>query len=205
MRGRSYACLAPRVAILAVPWIWSLCNGRWSLRFLATAEWHHVRYTVLPLAMIVAAGVIGYARLGPGSATQGRLVVARPDLAAWPQPAGRLGFMKLYARMSRIPRPISPQEAEDIWFWIRRVGPEEGVLAAYEVTAPLSSRKRLFSYVLEQNKPRGYPQLGPEFQWIFLRNMALDPTVFRNQGFEVVYKGDFLTIFHRLSQSRKEP
>ena len=59
-----FACLAPRVVILAVPWIWSLCNGRWSLRFLATEEWHHVRYTVLPVAMILAAGVIGYARLG---------------------------------------------------------------------------------------------------------------------------------------------
>ena len=27
-------CLAPRVAILAVPWIWSLCSGRWAIRFL---------------------------------------------------------------------------------------------------------------------------------------------------------------------------
>ena len=59
-----FACLAPRVAILAVPWIWSLCNGRWSLRFLATEEWHHVRYTVPPVAMMLAAGLIGYSRLG---------------------------------------------------------------------------------------------------------------------------------------------
>jgi hypothetical protein len=155
--------------------------------------------------MIVTAGVIGYARLGAWlSQRRGGwlLLVLIWFLAAT---AGGLGFMELHARMSRIPQPISTQEAEDIWFWIRRVGPEEGVLAAYEVTAPLSSRKRLFSYVLEQNKPRGFPQLGPELQWIFMRNMTLDPAVFRNQGFEVVYRGDFLTILQRLSQSRKEP
>ncbi len=88
---------------------------------------------------------------------------------------------------------------------IRQVGPEEGVLAAYEVTAPLSSRKRLFSYVLEQNKPRGFPRLGPDFQWIFLRNKDLDPRVFLDQGFDVVHKGDFLTVLHRATQSSKEP
>ena len=77
-----FACLAPRVVILAVPWIWSLCNGRWSLRFLATEEWHHVRYTVLPVAMILAAGIIGYARLGRlAQGISGRLVCARPGLA----------------------------------------------------------------------------------------------------------------------------
>ena len=96
--------------------------------------------------------------------------------------------------MARIPRPISTQEAEAIRYWIRQVGPEEGVLAAYEVTAPLSSRKRLFSYILDQNKPSGFPQLGPEFQWVFLRNKDLDPTVFLDQGFDVVYRGDFVTI-----------
>ena len=76
--------------------------------------------------------------------------------------AGGLGLRELSARMSCIPRPISTQEADAIWYWIRQVGPEEGVLAAYEVTAPLSCRKRLFSYVLEQNKPRGFPRLGPD-------------------------------------------
>ena len=73
------------------------------------------------------------------------------------------------------------------------------------MTAPLSCRKRLFSYVLEPNKPRGFPQLGPELQWIFLRNNSLDPLVFLDQGFHVVHQGDFLTVLHRASQSRKEP
>ena len=119
--------------------------------------------------------------------------------------AGGLGLRELSVRMSWIPRPISTQEADAIWCWIRQVGPEEGVLAAYEVTAPLSSRKRLFSYVLEQNKPRGFPRLGPDFQWIFLRNKDLDPRVFLDQGFDVVHKGDFLTVLHKASQSSKEP
>ena len=122
--------------------------------------------------MILAAGVIGYARLGAWLKARrgGWVLLALVWLVA--ALAGGLGLRELSARMSRIPRPISTQEAEAIWYWIRQVGPEEGVLAAYEVTAPLSSRKRLFSYVLEPNKPRGFPQLGPEFQWIFLRNKA---------------------------------
>jgi len=199
------ACLAPRVAILAVPWIWSLCNGRWALRFLATEEWHHVRYAVLPVGMILAAGVIGYARLGAWLKVRrgGWFLLALVWLVA--ALAGGLGLRELSARMSCIPRPISTQEADAIWYWIRQVGPEEGVLAAYEVTAPLSSRKRLFSYVLEQNKPRGFPHLGPEFQWVFLRDKALDFRVFLDQGFDVVHKGDFLTVLHRASQSSKEP
>src|SRR5262249_10246583 len=55
--------LAPRMAILALPWIWSVCNGRWALRFLETTEWHHVRYTVPMVVMVLAAGLIGFARL----------------------------------------------------------------------------------------------------------------------------------------------
>jgi hypothetical protein len=196
-----FACLAPRVAILAVPWTWSLCNGRWALRFLATDEWHHVRYTVLPVAMVLAAGVIGYARLGVYLKTRrgGWSLLA----LVWHSAAlvGGLGSRELSVRMSHIPRPISTQEADAIWYWIHQVGPDDGVVAAYEVTAPLSSRKRLFSYVLEQNKPSGFPQLGPEFQWIFLRRTALDPMVFLDQGFRFVHRGGFLTILRRSSPS----
>ncbi len=60
------ACLAPRVALLAVPWIWGLCSGRWAMRFLSSGDWHHVRYVVPAVVMILAAGLIGYARLGSG-------------------------------------------------------------------------------------------------------------------------------------------
>jgi hypothetical protein len=104
--------------------------------------------------------------------------------------------------MSRIPRPIGTHQAGGIWYWIRQVGPDDGVLVAYEVTAPLSSRKLLFSYVLEQNKARGIPQVGPEFQWVFLRNKDFDPTLFRDQGFAEDYQGDFLTILQKASLPR---
>ncbi len=192
-----FACLAPRVAILAVPWIWSLCNGRWAIRFLATEEWHHVRYTVFPVVMVLASGVVGYARLGTWLKQRqaGSLLIVLVWLAA--AIAGGLGLRDLSGRMSHVPRPIEADEADAVWYWIRQVGPEEGVLATYEVTAPLSSRKHLFSYILEQNKPRGFPRLGPEFQWIFVRNKDFDIAVFQDQGFDLVHRGQFLTIMHR--------
>ncbi len=193
-----FACLAPRVAILAAPWVWSLCNGRWALRFLETTEWHHVRYTALAVAVVLAAGVIGYARLGTWlrSRREGPFLLATVWVAAAVGCAA--GMRDLSARMDRIPSPISREEAETIWYWIRQVGPEDGVLAAYEVTAPLSSRKRLYSYVMDQNKPAGFPSLGPEFQWLFLENRAIDVKVFLDQGFEPVHRGAFLTVLRRV-------
>ena len=151
------ACLAPRVAILAVPWIWSLCNGRWALRFLATEEWHHVRYAVLPVCMTLAAGVIGYAHLGAWLKVRrgGWLLLALVWLAA--ALAGCMGVRALSARMSHIPRPISTQEAGAIWYWIGQVGPEEGVLAAYEVTAPLSSASGSSAMSSSRTSPAASP------------------------------------------------
>jgi Predicted membrane protein (DUF2079) len=192
-----FACLAPRIAILAVPWIWSLCNGRWAIRFLATEEWHHVRYAAIPVAMILAAGLIGYARLGEWLLARrgGRLVLAVVWMAA--AAACGLGLRDLSQRMSRIPRPIGQKETEAFWYWAGQVSPDDGVIAGYEVTAPLSSRKNLFSYRMEQNKPKGFPQLGPEFQWIFIRNQELDPATLLDQGFDLMHKGDCLTILRR--------
>ena len=193
-----FACLVPRVAILALPWIWSLCNGRWALRFLATEEWHHVRYAALPVSVVLAAGLVGYARLGVWltSRRNGSLLLG----AVWLAAAGLcgVGMVEISNRMSRIPHPINPEEAEAFWYWAGQVGSQDGVLAAYEVTAPLSCRKNLYSYIMEQNKPQGFPRLGPAFQWVFLRNKDLDPKVFLDQGFDLMHKGDFLTILRRL-------
>ena len=79
-------CLAPRVAILALPWIWSLCNGRWAMRFLETPEWHHVRYAMPMVTLVLAAGLIGYARLAswllPRRAPGRDLAVLAPAVAA---------------------------------------------------------------------------------------------------------------------------
>jgi hypothetical protein len=196
-----FACCAPRVAILTVPWIWTLCNGRWALRFLSTDEWHHVRYAAPAAAMVLAAGLVGYASLALWltSRRSGRWSLA----LAWVLAAIAAGssLVGLEARMARIPRPIAPEEAAAIRYWIGRVGPEDGVLATYEVTAPLSCRSRLYSYILEQNKPRGFPLLGPEFRWVFVRALDFAPRVFEEQGFQVVHAGAFLTILERTSNS----
>ena len=50
------ACLAPRVAILALPWIWGSCSERWAMRLLSTSEWHNVRYVMPMAAITLAAG-----------------------------------------------------------------------------------------------------------------------------------------------------
>ncbi len=58
------ACFASRVAILALPWLWGPCSGQWSIDSLSTADWHHVRYVLPMTSLVLAAGLIGYARAG---------------------------------------------------------------------------------------------------------------------------------------------
>ena len=126
------------------------------LRFLATDG-------VAPRPLRRAAGRHGPGRGGDrlcaagtsGCKPAGAAGSCSPPSGSRPRSAPPLGVRELSARMDRIPLPISREEAEAFWYWIRQVGPDDGVLAAYEVTAPLSSRKRLFSYILDQNKPRG--------------------------------------------------
>lgn len=199
------AVLAPRVAVLALPWVWGVANGRWRLELLADWRWHHVRYAAPAVAMVLAAGLVGYARLGTRAmrrrhgawALAGLWLAVALGLAA----AGR----EIQTRMDRIPRPISREEAATIWGWIGRVKPEDAVLASYEVSAPLSSRRLLYSHQMTINEPRGYPRLGPEFRWVFLRKHALDPGLLTGQGFRVVHRGDFLAIYHRGEDGRAAP
>jgi hypothetical protein len=108
-----------------------------------------------------------------------------------------LAVQELDRRMSGIPQPISLEEAETIRYWFSQVGPDDCVLATYEVTAPLSSRRCLFSYILDQNKPKGFPLLDPAFHWGFVRKKDFAPEVFLDQGFKIACKGDFLVIFRR--------
>jgi hypothetical protein len=200
-----FACLAPRVAILALPWIWSLCNGRWSLRYLGTEEWHHVRYTVLPVAILLATGLVGYAHLGSGLSKLKRGAFALAVIWTMAAAGCLLGVQELRRRMSEIPQPITAEEADAVHYWIGQVGADDCVLATYEVTAPLSSRRCLFSYILDQNKPKGFPTLGPEFRWVFLRNNNLDYNLFLNQGFDIVHRGSFVTILRRTGPHPSEP
>jgi hypothetical protein len=192
-----FMCLAPRMAILAVPWIWSLCNGRWALRFLETTEWHHVRYAMPMVSLVLAAGLIGYARLAAWllSRRAGRAWLALAWLAS--AAIGGAGIGELSRRVASVPATIDPREAEEIWAWIRQVGPDDAIIADYEVAAPLSSRASLYSYILDANLPPGFPHLGPEFRWLFVRNdwPLLKPLL--DQGFSIVHRGPYLTIAHR--------
>ncbi len=190
-------CLAPRVAILALPWIWSLCSGRWAIRFLSTPEWHHVRYAMPMAVMVLAAGLIGYARLAawllPRPAGRAWLVMAWLAAAAM----GAVGLRDVSNRMAAVPRVFDLPEAGEIWGWIRQVGPDDAVLADYEVSAPLSSRRWLYSYIMDTNLPDEFPRLRPEFRWLFVRSDYPLLKVLLEQGFDVVHRGPYLTIARR--------
>ncbi len=190
-------CLVPRVAILAVPWIWSLCSGRWAIRFLSTPEWHHVRYAMPMAVMVLAAGLIGYARLAAWLLPRpaGRVWLAMAWLAAVAM--GAAGLRDVSNRMAAVPRVFEPQEAGEIWGWIRQVSPDDAVLADYEVSAPLSSRPWLYSYIMDTNLPDGFPRLRPEFHWLFVRSDYRLLKVLLEQGFDVVHRGPYLTIARR--------
>jgi hypothetical protein len=193
-------CLAPRVAILAVPWIWGTCSGRWAMKILATTDWHHVRYTMPMTVMILAAGLIGYARLGCWLLPRGR--GARAALGVtWLSCVviGGAGLQEVAWLREHVPEKIDRQEAAQIQSWLGQVGPTAAVLAAYEVSAPLSSRRRLYSYVLNENRPPGYPKLERDFHWLFIRNDYPFLKILLDQGFEIVHRGRFLTIARRLS------
>jgi len=191
------ACFAPRVAILALPWIWGPCSGDWSMGFLATASWHHVRYLLPMAALLLAAGLIGYARVGcwllKRHHGQAWLAVVWAGLATT-LAAGLPGMLQ---RLEHVPVPIDSQEAGETWEWIRQVGPDEGVIADFLVSAPLSSRRHLYSYVVNWNLPFPYPKLDSRFQWLFVRSDYPLLNKLLEQGFEVMHRGKTLTIAHR--------
>jgi Predicted membrane protein (DUF2079) len=191
------AFLAPRVALLGLPWLWGLSRGRWPLEFLSNWTWSKVRYAAPYASVLLASGLIGYARLGDWALRRrrGGVILAAVWLVAATGMA--MASRDLIRRMDRIEQPISSEEARAIWSWIEQVGPDDAVLASYEVSAPLSSRKRLYSNRLQINLPPGFPRLDSEFHWVFLRKKDGDPKLWTDQGFDVVYQGDFLWIYRR--------
>jgi hypothetical protein len=189
--------LAPRASILALPWLWGLASGKFALRFLATEQWHEVRYTVPFVATGLAAGLIGYGQLATWLRWEGR--DRRWMVAAWITAAAisLLAMGSIRNLVARQPVPMAEDEVAAVWSWIDQVGPDDGALAVYEVTAPLSSRRWLYSYILDSNKPRNYPNLPPEIQWVFYRNSDGPTDAFLSQGFTVVHKGKFLNVLRR--------
>jgi hypothetical protein len=191
------ACLVPRVAILAFPWIWGPCSGQWAMRMLSKSEWHAVRYMMPMAALVLAAGLIGYARLAgwlrPIRFGQSAMV------AIWVC-AGLfcvIGLRDVTARLASAPAPIDREEAEQVWAWIRQVGPTDAMMVDYEVSAPLSSRRLIYGCEMDANLPTGFPDLGPEFRWLFIRNTNRFYNPMLGQGFEVVHHGKNWTVARR--------
>jgi Zn-dependent membrane protease YugP len=198
------ACLKPRAGVLVVPWLWKLSGGLFAIGMLGTGSWHQVRYTTPMVALVLAAGCLGYAQLARRLRT-GRAGGGPARLGAvWLVAA--LGLLTASARLqevcARAPRPISPAEARQVWTWIRRVAADEGVIAHYDVCAPLSSRRKIFSYVMAQNPPLGYPQLEADIAWIFQRKPDPWSETFLAQGFQVVHEGSDLRIYRRSDPGR---
>jgi hypothetical protein len=198
------ACLMPRIAVLAVPWIVGPCSGEWAMRVLGSSSWHHVRYVMPMVGITLAAGLVGYARLGnrlpryPRGWAWMTLVLASAALTS------AIGLWYVAGQLARVPVPIDRREADEIWSRIREVGPDDGVLADYQVAAPLSSRRRLYGYGLDWNVPLGFPRLGPEIRWLFVRTSYPFLKVLLDQGFEVVHRGSYLTIARRVGAPRSQ-
>jgi hypothetical protein len=192
------ACLAPRVAILAVPWIWGTCSERWAMRMLSTSEWHAVRYVMPMAAMVLAAGLIGYARLANWLRPRrgGRALMAIAWICACLFCG--VGLRDVTDRLTKVPILIDRDEVEQVWSWIRQVGDDDAVIVDYEFSAPLSSRRLIYACEMDVNLPKGFPQLGAEFRWLFIRNANRFYNVLLQQGFEVVHKGKYVTIARRI-------
>ncbi|HYU79098.1 MAG TPA: DUF2079 domain-containing protein [Vicinamibacterales bacterium] len=191
------ALFAPRIALVAAPLVWSLCSGQWGFRTMETVHWHHVRYAAPVTALLVAAGLIGYARASGLLSTrfQSRWVLV--SFSAFVAVGLVASNVVLQHRFARVPRPITESEADRLWVWIHEVAPDDGVLAAYEVAAPLSSRRLLYSYRLDENKPAGYPRLAPEIRWAFVREGEVPPQLFTYQGFIDMDAGPAIRVFRR--------
>jgi hypothetical protein len=190
------ALFAPRTMILAMPWYWSLVSGLWSIDVMGDERWTHVRYASPGVSMLLAAGLIGFAKLA------GRLEGRRRLLAAvWVVLLCGLLWARadLVGRLSRIPPPVARADAPELWDWIRRARRDEGVLTSYRLSGPLSSRKYLYVYnMFGWNVPPGYPgRLDPKVNWIFWETKHSEPVDFTDQGFDRVARSSSVSIYHR--------
>jgi hypothetical protein len=191
------ACLAPRVALLALPWIWGPCSERWAMGQLATSEWHNVRYVMPMAAILLAAGLIGYGRLANWLLPRrgGRAMI----MVVWICSAlfCGVGLRDVASRLSHSPVPIDREEAAQVWDWIRQVDSADAVIVDYELAAPLSSRREIYGCELDSNLPRGFSRLGPGFHWLFIRNTNRFYNRLLGQGFDIVHRGTYVTVARR--------
>lgn len=191
------AALAPRIAVLSIPWVLLLIGGGWNMPRLALADdWHHVRYCAPAAAVLLAAGLIGFARAASwlqrrgGGWTTAALAVTLAIGCVVPS-------VRVIELMSRVPRTILDDEAATLWRSIERVGPEDGVLACYDVAAAVASRRILYSNYAPVNYPPGFPVLGPEIRWLFLRRDLFRAELYERQGFTAVERGRRVWVLRR--------
>ena len=185
---------SPRAALLVFPWVWSLASGRWALRLIGTVQWHHVRYTAPMVAVGLAAGILGLARIDAWSR---RRPAMRTALGVLFLASMLVSNVAIERRFSRIPEKFPPQDVAAFRRLLHKVGPGDGVLAHYDLTAPLSNRRHLYSDVLDINKPAGYPNLDRRFRWVFDRRERPTSQVWKTKGFRVVYEGPSLIVYRR--------
>jgi len=197
------AILAPRVCLVGLPWVWSLASGKWAMRFIAAEQWHHVRYCAPFFALFLAAGLIGWGRfwrwcLARYSHRSAWLIIGM----AWIVMAVWLvnGQLRMMALMSGIPIPVPSEDIEPIRSLIAEVKPEDGVVAHYDLTAPLSSRRRLFSYVMNVNQPKGWPNaIESDVRYLFLEKGIQPAETWETQKFRRVWSGKAFEVWKRES------
>lgn len=195
------ALFAPRIALTAMPWVWTLASGKWAIRFVGTEQWHHARYCVPFVVMGLAAALVGWSRLwielekrlGKSARNiilSGTWVVLLIFLIG-----GQLNMMTL---MRGIPERVPDSDVAQIWSEIATINPDHGVVAPYELTAPLSSRRLLYSYVMEVNKPRGWPNQIPEtIRHVFIARAMFPEANWQNQGFTKTWSGRSFELWQR--------
>ena len=197
----SWALLAfgvPRLGLIVAPWVYSVANGRWAAAFLATEQWQQVRYTAPMVATSLAAGVVGYARVT--ARLRGRWANWAFHIALIAGLVAPTAIVQ--SRLARVSRPFPAADVDAFWAHVPRVGPGDGVLAAYELSAPLSSRRILSSYVLEMNRPKGFPRLEESYRWVFIKTGDFGPQIFTDQGFARVHDGHSIRIYHRFGPAK---
>ena len=62
---------------------------------------------------------------------------------------------------------------------------------------PCRPDAEIYGCELDANLPKGFPHLGPEFRWLFIRNRNRFYNLLLKQGFEVVHHGKHVTIARR--------
>ncbi|MFM7592869.1 MAG: hypothetical protein ACKO85_13865, partial [Isosphaeraceae bacterium] len=150
------ALFAPRVALTALPWVWTLASGKWAIRFVGSEQWHHARYCVPFVVMGLAAGMIGWGNIVNWCQLHlsrfSRKIVIGGVWLVWIVFLCT-GQIRMATLLKGIPERVPDADIKTIWYEMQNIRPEDGVVAPYELTAPLSSRRYLFSYVMDVNKP----------------------------------------------------